>query len=63
MNRMDWVNSVVGSMVNWLRDRLAILIKMGLGEEWVEERVSIESIQLWSSIAVNLEACDNSDKM
>jgi len=60
---VDRVNSVVGSMVNWLRDRLAILIKMGLGEEWVEERISIESIQFWSSVAVNSVPCLTSEQM
>ena len=54
-NRSMVSHRVDSMMGHWSREGLAILINWNwLGEEGVEERISIQSIQLGSSIAVNL---------
>jgi hypothetical protein len=46
-----WVDSMMG---RWRWQRFAILINWNwLGQEWVEERISVESIELGSFIAVH----------
>ena len=54
----NWMNGMMGngmdSMMDRFRDWLAIFIKFGFGKERIEKRISIEGVQFWGSITVDL---------
>ena len=46
--RRGGVDGVVGDGVDRLGERLAVLVKLGLGQERIEERISVERVERWS---------------
>ena len=46
--RRGGVDGVVGDGVDRLGEGLAVLVKLGLGQERIEKRISVERVERWS---------------
>merc|ERR1719297_168444 len=59
----NWMDSMMGNWMDWYWDWFAVFIKLGFWKEWIEKRISIESVQFWGSIAVDSIPSFTSEEM